>query len=289
MRRSATRSTTWPATRRYVVSLPPAIVISPDGEAKISSSRDTVGRRAVAARRRRHQRPEPGECAHHVARLHVGGGEVVVHRIEQVRDVLGLDGRRHRAVGVVGVGGADERALVPRNDEHHATVLHGVQHDGRLVAEPCARHDDVDALRGPESQRRRGVHGVHGVDPRAGGVHHRPRAHHQLATADPIRRRARRRSGPPPSRSSTTRAYDTATAPSSRAESSVSSTRRASSVQQSQYSPAPRSPSVQQLGLGLSRGLGRQHAVPLDVADAGQQIVGPEAGGELHPSHRASA
>ena len=45
-----------------------------------------------------------------------------------------------------------------------------------------------------------------------------------------------------------TRAYETATAPASRAESRVSSTRRASSVQQSQYTPAPRRPSVRSAG-----------------------------------------
>ena len=222
-----------------------------DGDSPLPAGGATSGRR-------------PAKALTTSARRQARGGEVVVHRVEQVRDVLALDGRRHLgAARVVGVGRADERVLVPRDHEHHAPVLHRVQHDRRLVADARARHDDVHALGRTEPRRPRLVDARSRRRP-TGRPRSRPRAPAPSARGRPAGpTRARRRRVPPPSRSRSTRAYETATAPASRAESSVSSTRRASSVQQSQYSPAPRRPSRAQRRLVPAR---RRGAAASDAA-----------------------
>ena len=147
-----------------------------------------VGRVRVAALRRRDERPEAREGAHHVADAEARVGEVVVDRLEQVRDVVGLDGRLLlRPAVMVRVRRAHERMLAPGDDEHHAAVADGAEHDRGPVADPVPRHHDVHALGEAEPRlQRRVVERGDLVHPRARRVDHDARMDLHLAAAHAV-------------------------------------------------------------------------------------------------------
>ena len=73
------------------------------------------------------------------------GDQHLVDVAEDVVDV-GLGGGRVREVEVpVGVGGADDPVVAPRNHEQHGLL--GTQDDRRVAHDPVARNHDVHALR----------------------------------------------------------------------------------------------------------------------------------------------
>jgi hypothetical protein len=211
----------------------------------------------------------------------------VIDRVEQVGDVLALDGGRDLGtLGMIRVGGSDERALVPRDHEHDPPVLHRVQDDRRLVPDAGSRDDDVYALRRSEPRRPGLVHGDHGIHPRPRRVDDGAAANRQLATAQPVGQlhadhaarllheadRARIRYG--------------------------DGAGFASREQGLEHQPRVVGPAVpvhagaaqtirQQPRLGATRAVGAEHPVQVHAADARQDVVRPQARSELPLAHGA--
>ena len=230
--------------------------------------------RRLAARR--DQRPEAGERAHHVGGYQARRGEVVVHRVEQVGDVRGLDRRRHvRSAGVVGVRRADQRVRAPRDDEHHPAVGDRAQHDRGAVPDPLVRHHDVHALGEPEARRCLGrVERHHPIDPRPGRIHHHPRPRHHLAAAEPV---DDARADDPPAllhEAGDLGVGDDERALGGRGERGLEHEARVVGAAVPVLARAAESV-AQERRLGLGDGPGREHVVPAHVPEAGEEVVSP--------------
>ena len=118
-----------------------------------------------------HEGADAGPGADDVGAHELGLGEEGVGGGEQVFDV-GLAGADLGGVGAGGgLRGADDGVLAGGEHEHDAAVHGGQEREGVAVAEPLARHGDVDALAATHGGRlARGIELADLVAPGTGGV-----------------------------------------------------------------------------------------------------------------------
>jgi hypothetical protein len=120
-----------------------------------------VGRRAV---RIGDERPETCPSADDVAAFQSHGRKKFVHRVQDVVDIAGLDGNVFRRSVVVGVRGADDDPVAPREDKQNAFA--GGDDDGRGHRDTTGVEDQVDPL--GQTQPHRTVWQM--VGPGTGGI-----------------------------------------------------------------------------------------------------------------------